>query len=38
MKGKIINNMPGLFPDFYPETSLPVVDNKQKEQWAFKKK
>ena len=37
MKDKIINNTPSLFPDFYSETSLSVVDNKQKEQWAFKK-
>jgi hypothetical protein len=37
MKDKNIDYTPSLFPDLYSGTSLPVVDNKQKEQWAFKK-
>lgn len=37
MKDKNIDYTPSLFPDLYSETSLPVVDNKQKERWAFKK-
>ena len=38
MKDKNIDYTPSLFPDLYSEKSLPVVDNKQKEQWALKKK